>query len=185
MSSTGMRPWAPGSVWLAARLMSCPIKPDRLTGLSPPVPVSPCTSRDPRAGLEVGASVVGHTEVDHLSDVIGNAEKGRHLLLVIEMEGRPRRAETASAQCQHQGPGRRKNAPVSGRLAKGARILEPSLDARDDVHGHFTEVVSQVAGGVADDLGAILVDGQAWLTRAGIRLVFLVEDLLVEGADGG
>src|SRR5215510_6149589 len=73
-----------------------------LPSLSPDIPVCPSTSRDPGTRLELSSGVVSHTEVDHLSHVIGNPKKGRYLLLVIEMKGRPGRAEAAGAQRKHQ-----------------------------------------------------------------------------------
>src|SRR4029450_271115 len=118
------------------------------------------------ARLELSTRVISHTQVDHLSNVIGNPEKGRHLLLVREMEGRPRRAEGAGAQRRHQRPRRRQNAPIPGGLPKGSRILKPTLDAWDDVHGHFTHVVSEVSGGVLYVLRALLVYGQPWFPSA-------------------
>src|SRR5262245_54872036 len=66
-----------------------------LTRLPPPVPICPCTSGDPRPWPEISAGVVTHTQMDHLGNVIGDAEKTRDLLLMIEMESRPSRTEAA------------------------------------------------------------------------------------------
>ena len=138
-----------------------------LAVLSPNVPVCPCASRHPLPEPEVSARVIGHRQKDRLSDIVGNPKQCSHLLLVIEVEGRPGRAEPTGTQRQHQRPRCGQNTPISGCLPKGPRVLKPTLDARDDVHGHFAQVISEVTGGVLYAFRPLLVYGQAWVTRAG------------------
>jgi hypothetical protein len=52
------------------------------------------------------------------------------------------------------------------------------------VDWYFAQVVGEVAGRVLLSRRALLVHGQAWVPCAREGRVLLVEDLLVDGADG-
>jgi hypothetical protein len=67
---------------------------------------------------------------------------------------------------------------------KGGGCLEATLDTGDDVDWYFAQVVGEVAGRVLLSRRALLVHGQAWVPCAREGRVLLVEDLLVDGADG-